>query len=48
MLSKDTIMDRIDELEDFFADMVDCGEYQAASETQAALADLYRALEYAH
>ena len=48
MLSRDAIMDRIDELEDFYADMIDCCEYAAASETQSALADLYRALELAH
>ena len=47
MLSKDAIMDRIDELEDYYADMCDCCEYAAASETQNKLADLYRALEYA-
>ena len=47
MLSKDAIMDRIDELEDYYADMCDACEYAAASETQRTLADLYRALEYA-
>ena len=48
MLTKEAIMDMIDELEDYYADMCDCCEYAVASETQNELADLYRALELAH
>ena len=47
MLSKDALLDRIDELEDIYEDLCDACEYQAAAETQYAIADLYRALEYA-
>ena len=48
MLSRDAIMDRIDELEDYYADLVDACEYHAASQIQYHIADLYRALELVH
>ena len=48
MISKDAILDRIDECEDQHDDLVAAGEYAAAYAVQQTLADLYRALEYAH
>ena len=46
-MDKNYLMDRIDELEDFYADLKSAGEYSAALAIQHDLADLYHALEMA-
>ena len=46
-MEKDLILDRIDELEDFYRDLRNAGEWDAARAVQQDLADLYHSLEMA-
>ena len=44
-MTKEAIQDRIDMLEDFYADLVDACEYSIASEIQAQITELYKTLQ---